>query len=408
MARLENDRFDYRQFGQLLFILFADRLLVNLESYSMTGTTPKRLSLDILDLDPKNPRFGNPANSITQPALVKSIVEDFGVDDVISSIAVNGYIEAEPLVVAPAKEGRHVVVEGNRRLAAMLLLSGDERAKGYDEYAKKYKALHKKSEEPAYNPVPCIEYGAASEKELLSYLGVRHIVSTKDWDSYAKAIWIDRVSSEHGIGIDDISTMIGDTNNTVRRLLEGYKFMDQLKESGEYDPQKQSQRKGRGSNSSFPFSWVYTILGYAPVRDYLEIDDDIQKKALIPKNKIGEAKLVAVSMFGDKVAGVPGAISDSRELGDLAKVFLDSDKVVQLRSGSTVKQIVLESTPTDKFIAGALFDTEKVLSNVMGRLVSDPPSQRGAKDTLPRANKVMNLGKSIMNALTGVSDATDE
>lgn len=374
----------------------------------MSGTTAKEIKLSQLDLDPRNPRFGNPSDDITQSALLKSIVEDFGVDDVISSIAVNGYIEAEPLVVSPEKDGRHVVVEGNRRLAAMLLLSGDERAKGYDDYVKKFQSLHKNSGSPEYNPVPCIEYDQESEKDLLSYLGVRHIVSTKDWDSYAKAIWINRVSADHDISIDDISIMIGDKNNTVRRLLEGYKFMDQLQRTGEYDPRKQSQRKGRGSNSSFPFSWVYTVLGYTPVRDYLEIDDDISKDNLIPNEKIPDAKLLTVAMFGDKVAGVPGAISDSRELGNLAKIFLDTDKVAQLRAGSTVKQIEFESTPTDKFLSGALVSTEKILSTVMARLASDPPTKQVAQDTLPRSTKVMNLSKSILTTLTGISNANDE
>jgi ParB-like chromosome segregation protein Spo0J len=374
----------------------------------MTGTVRKELDISVLDLDPTNPRFGNPAASVKQPALIRAIVEEFGVDDVISSIAVNGYIEAEPLVVSPEVNGRHIVVEGNRRLAAMLLLSGDDRAAAYDDFAKKYRKLHTNNGSPSYNPVPCIEYGKASEKDLLSYLGVRHIVSTKDWDSYAKAIWINRVSTDHGLGIDDISTMIGDKNNTVKRLLEGFKFMDQLLRAGEYDPAKQSQRRGRGSNASFPFSWVYTILGYTPVRDYLELSDNPTEADLIPVDKLSEAKLLTVSMFGDKTAGLPGAIFDSRELGDLAKIFLDSDKISQLRSGSTVKQIELEATPTDKFITTALIGVEKTLGLVLGRLVSDPPSIQVAKDTLPRSTKVSNLSKTILTTLTGISNAADE
>lgn len=374
----------------------------------MTGTVRKELDISILDLDPTNPRFGNPAESVQQPALIRAIVEEFGVDDVISSIAVNGYIEAEPLVVSPEAGGRHIVIEGNRRLAAMLLLSGDERASAYEDFATKYKLLHEKSGSPSYNPVPCIEYSRESEKDLLSYLGVRHIVSTKDWDSYAKAIWINRVSSEHGLDIDAISTMIGDKNNTVKRLLEGYKFMDQLHRAGEYNPIKQSQRRGRGSNASFPFSWVYTVLGYTPVRDYLELSDDPTEENIIPTEKLSEARLLAVSMFGDKIAGVQGAISDSRELGDLAKIFLDSDKISQLRSGSTVKQIELEATPTDKFITTALINTEKTLGLILGRLASDPPNKQVAKDTLPRSNRVLNLSKSIFSSLTGISNEVDE
>jgi hypothetical protein len=62
--------------------------------------------------------------------------------------------------------------------------------------------------------------------------------------------------------------MIGDQHRTIRRLLEGYYFSRQTIEAGEFRPQD-SQRRGRGSVTEYPFSWVYTMLGYSAARDYL-------------------------------------------------------------------------------------------------------------------------------------------
>lgn len=45
---------------------------------------------------------------------------------------------------------------------------------------------------------------------------MRHIVSTKDWDSYAKAAWISRTIKEGDMSVSDISTMIGDRNSTIK------------------------------------------------------------------------------------------------------------------------------------------------------------------------------------------------
>lgn len=53
-----------------------------------------RLRLRNLLLDKKNPRFGAPHGTIEQGPLLDHIVGKFGVNDVLSSIAVNGYFDA--------------------------------------------------------------------------------------------------------------------------------------------------------------------------------------------------------------------------------------------------------------------------------------------------------------------------
>ncbi len=53
--------------------------------------------------------------------------------------------------------------------------------------------------------------------------------------------------------VSKITEMIGDQHSTVVRLLEGYRFIRQLIENGEFRPED-SQRKGRGSVSEYPFS----------------------------------------------------------------------------------------------------------------------------------------------------------
>ena len=53
--------------------------------------------LEKLDFDAQNPRFGRSANQArSQREILDYIVQDFGIDDVLSSIAVNGYFLAEP------------------------------------------------------------------------------------------------------------------------------------------------------------------------------------------------------------------------------------------------------------------------------------------------------------------------
>ncbi|HCO7073693.1 TPA: hypothetical protein OBS14_003845 [Escherichia coli] len=55
------------------------------------------------------------------------------------------------------------------------------------------------------------------------------------------------------MSVSDISTMIGDRNSTIKRLLSGYNFIKQMESAGKYN-KDDSVKKGRGSNTSYPFS----------------------------------------------------------------------------------------------------------------------------------------------------------
>ena len=97
-----------------------------------TGVNPQWLALERLHLDTENPRFGARLASVgDESRVLDEIVESHGIKDVLSSLAANGFFSSEPLVGAVNK-GREehdvVILEGNRRLAACLILADDPRA----------------------------------------------------------------------------------------------------------------------------------------------------------------------------------------------------------------------------------------------------------------------------------------
>ena len=95
------------------------------------------------------------------------------------------------MVVRKNNNKKFTVMEGNRRLAACLIL------KMMTEQEIKLICINNILINllqfhgcPKIDPVPAIVFeddDGVDKKSLISYLGVRHIVSTKDWDSYAKA-----------------------------------------------------------------------------------------------------------------------------------------------------------------------------------------------------------------------------
>ena len=83
-----------------------------------TGWPTKRLSVANLLLDERNPRLGRGANGLSSREIVQYLFDHDKALDVARSIATRGYFENEPLL-AVRENSRHVVVEGNRRLAAL-------------------------------------------------------------------------------------------------------------------------------------------------------------------------------------------------------------------------------------------------------------------------------------------------
>lgn len=371
------------------------------------------IALSQLFLDKDNPRLGQDSGvDRNQRDLLNVIVQTFGVDDVLSSISVSGFFEAEPLVCRDNGDETYTVVEGNRRLCACLILSDDARAVDEEKRTLKYQALHKKHSNPPFDPVPAIVFGENEDKKLmLSYLGVRHIVSTKDWDSFAKAAWVARtIEQGGGITLQDISELIGDQTNSIKRMLEGYNFIKQLEKSQEFDP-KATLKKGRGSNVDYPFSWVYTALGYTNVRNFVGfIDEETPRKDPIPIERIDNAALLVRSMFGDESESFRPAIDDSRQIKKLATVVADTRKVKLLLNGKSVEEIEHVSKPPKEFLSSIFIDVQDLLKDAIGRIAEDEQqiNAADAKELLDDSKRIGNLALKVFKSLEEISKGDEK
>lgn len=174
----------------------------------------KRIEIKDLRLDPSNPRLaelGIPGDA-TQTDLVKALWDEMAVEEVAMSIAYSGYFKHEPLFVEDSGDGTYVVIEGNRRLAAvMLLLDGALRQK-----VKATKLPTISAERRAeLSELPVI---VTTRKDSWRYLGFKHVNGPATWGSYAKAQYIAFVHNNYGVPLDDIADQIGDRNSTVLRM----------------------------------------------------------------------------------------------------------------------------------------------------------------------------------------------
>ncbi len=367
------------------------------------------LPLSKLELDPNNPRFGglSSANN-SQKNVLDHIVENFGVGDVLSSLAVNGYFRAEPLVGRRIPDtDRYTIVEGNRRLAACLVLIGDERASNQQTLGENARSTWEASGRPSIDPVPVICFEPDDDKkELLSYLGVRHISASAPWDSYAKAAWVSEVVAQSELTVAEVAKMVGDKHKTVARLLEGYYFIKQAEAEGRFRPQD-SVRSGRGSVSAYPFSWVYTVLGYQAARNFLGLPEGEPRPAPVAAERLPRAELLCRTMFGDKSKSVTPAVSDSRQLGDLASAFADPEKVALLEQGKTVTEITRLTRPIEERLRQGMLEVRLIQQEMLAGLSEQEMPAEQASTYISAAGANRRTASAIEKRLTEIATNDD-
>lgn len=366
--------------------------------------------LDKLHLDGGNARLGARAGQFSSEAeILDTIVDVFGVDDVLSSLAVNGYFEAEPMVGVRMDESANVrIAEGNRRLAACLILAADKRARNQKKRTEDYQALQQKHKRPPIKEVPVRVL--SDTRSLLSYLGVRHIAASQPWDSYAKAAWVSKVLEESHLTLVDVSEMIGDQHQTVARSLEGYYLVNQLIKGAQFTP-SDSIRPGRGSNPEYPFSWVYTALGYGPIREWLGLPDlsrEVRNRDPIKdKDKLGEAAELLIFLFGNKSKKRFPAISDSRQIADLARAVANPESRRLLKRGKTVDEVTQLLKPAKERVSDSLLDAQEALAAALTPLSQGEIGVQEATELLQPSKKVRHLAVEVNNKVISIAQADE-
>src|SRR6266568_2621206 len=135
------------------------------------------IELKKLLLDSKNPRLAELGILPNAPQfdLLKALWEEMAVEEVAMSIAYSGYFEHEPLFVEPDGSGNYIVIEGNRRLAAVkLLVDASLRQK---VKATKLPTINQ-ARINALGELPVI---VTTRKDSWRYLGFKHVNGPATW-----------------------------------------------------------------------------------------------------------------------------------------------------------------------------------------------------------------------------------
>jgi hypothetical protein len=278
-----------------------------------------------LRFDWENPRLVEYGASSRTPQseLLEILWHEMAVEEVAMSIAVEGYWDYEPLIAI--KRGDSVlVIEGNRRLAAVMLLTDASlrrRLKATDLPTAPRSIVVKLN---AGLPVQIVETRQAAWR----YLGFKHVNGPAKWTSYAKAQYIAEVHSEYSIALSDIAAQIGDKHRTVQRLYRALMVVDQAERKKVFKRENRSKRH-------FSFSHLYTGLEYDSVAEFLSLSEpDAEKVDPVPPKKLKALGELCVWLYGNKRDEIPPIVtSQNPDLRQLAEVLTDSEATDTLRAG---------------------------------------------------------------------------
>ena len=235
----------------------------------------KDVHLAELHFDPENPRLP-PGVGADQKKIFRYLVDSIGVEDLLRAISSSGMIPSDPIIVRPRQKplAGYYVIEGNRRLAALKLLSGEQI--GDDLQAPKVPEVTPQIRS-TFDPIT-VEQGWETEA-LASYLGYKHVTSAKEWSPEAKA----RFVKHHAAGdfseksLRKFAKQLGTTYPTLKRWLIADLTLDQAESNGIFDPQHATTKRY--------FGRFYTLLGGSEVQKFLGLAGDISVNP-VPSEKL--------------------------------------------------------------------------------------------------------------------------
>jgi len=283
------------------------------------------LSIDKLLLDESNPRFELGPNENTQLKIAIKLEMGYDVIKIGESIARNGFFANEPLIVITSNiPDKYIVIEGNRRLTALLALTKAE----FREKMFQAKEWQKLSENSKFLSTSKIPVTLVTNRDFINpILGFRHISGILSWQPLAQAKFIARLIDEDGLDFEAAAEVVGKSKNDVANMYRNQSIARQASKIG-------FQTSGLETS----FSLLTVAMGSPGIRSHVAapLGSAIKKgEDPIPTSHHKNLKEVLAWIFGDD-AKEP-VIRESREINKLGKIIQNAVGLETLRRTSNLQ-----------------------------------------------------------------------
>jgi hypothetical protein len=336
------------------------------------------IKIEKLFLDQLNPRLYGESAGESQDAIMEKIYSKESIDELASSLAVNGYFQEEPIIVVPKLEANYdlinennfndfdyIVVEGNRRTTSVKLLLNDNNSIVDSDFPK----ILNPNMRLNLSEIPSILYKKREDVDI--YLSIRHITGNRKWDAFAKAKYIyDKVNKinllENNISnsISILSNQIGDKSNVIRKNYIYYKIFQSIESDV-------LNYKTKHIKDRFSLLEVALASGNTSISNFIGVHNfkslDLESDIIQP-NKVDELTDLTVWIFGKDESGDGKLISESRSINQFLKPILENQEATEhLREYGDVEGAFQLTDGEERLVVGNVKRANKLISTILGR-----------------------------------------
>lgn len=355
------------------------------------------ISLDNLSLDLENPRlpisFRKKVRS--KENIINWLLEDASIIELMLAIGENDFFIGEALLAIESdEEGKYIIVEGNRRLASLFLLTDPDLAKIHTRKIKKV------LQEIKFSPteIPCIVFKKRSE--ILQYLGYRHVTGIKSWSLVAKARYLNSLLKNiSGTTISDASRelakKIGSRSDYVKKVLVSYQIYLIIEDNGFY-------KIPNLDDTTFHFNYISDSLSKEYIKNFIGVD--LTKED--PLSNLNEKQLEELInwFFRKNENNKSLVLGNSEQLKQLNDVLSNKEALQYFREQGSLKQAVKYVKPSENTFHNDISDALQLLKNAQSYIHNVETHYSTDIDVLKEIN---GLCRVMRDAIQGKDDGWD-
>ena len=194
----------------------------------ITGQT-RNLSVSELKIDHKNPRLPEdlPIDPTDQDGLTIHVATEYDSLRIARSISEFGYFPTEPPICVE-DNGQFVVVEGNRRVAALKILLSDD-LKQHSALPAKDTWIELSNSEIIPSDLQVLV--VSSRHAVAPLIAYRHISGIEAWEPWAQARFVANLIDDQDATFKESSSLVGETEAIVRRYYRDHGILAQAEQS---------------------------------------------------------------------------------------------------------------------------------------------------------------------------------
>ena len=254
-------------------------------------------------------------------------MRDWSLEELATSFLESGFWPHEAVLCITEDiggENRLIVVEGNRRIAALIRL---ERTYEGTEKSRKWLQLIEDTRRPneLFERVPYILL--ESRSEIDSFLGFRHVTGIKEWAPPQKAAFIAKLIEERNLGYRDVMRKIGSKTDTVERNYIAFCILRQIEEIEGFCTKVVEDR----------FSVLFLSLRNRSVRKFIGVEEKfgLEPSDVAPPiddRHLEHLREYILWLFGQ--GGKDAIVTDSRDVEKFGRVLASEPGLRYLRTVS--------------------------------------------------------------------------